>query len=218
MEKLTVIFGKIVSGINLLAILTVAVFTVPGIFGLKPYIVLSGSMEPVIHTGAVAFINTRDRECEVGDIVTYQVSGPDKDFLVTHRVAGRKGENYVMKGDSNDTEDLAPVRPEQILGTYVFQIPKAGYFAGRWGDRIVPVIIFWMILLNGMVIGLEAANSGDRVFDKKQDRKGERDGKLLKYRRKGNEKEREKSNDDGGSLCLDRRHGVGGNHGVSDGQ
>lgn len=46
-ERLIKIFGRAVSGITLLTVIAAAVFIIPRIWGWKPYIVLSGSMEPV---------------------------------------------------------------------------------------------------------------------------------------------------------------------------
>ena len=100
---------------TLLAFLTAAVFMIPGLFGIRPYIVLSGSMEPAIHTGAVAFIDTRDRDCEPGEIVTYRLSGKDGDVFVTHRVEAVSGGVYITKGDANQVSDLSPVRQDQIV-------------------------------------------------------------------------------------------------------
>lgn len=144
---------------TLLAFLTAAVFMIPGLFGIRPYIVLSGSMEPVIHTGAVAFIDTRDRDCEPGEIVTYRLSGKDGGVFVTHRVEAVSGGVYITKGDANQVSDLSPVRQDQIVGKYRFQIPFAGYLAGRWDRRAFLAAALWIGLLNGMAAAMEAASS-----------------------------------------------------------
>ena len=168
MGKLTKLFVKIVSGVTLLAILAAAVFIVPQIWGWEPYIVRSGSMEPAVHTGAITFINTRSRDWGIGDIITYRLEGRDEEILITHRVVGREGDEYVTKGDANEVPDLALVRPDQVVGRYVFQIPKAGFLADRWNSGGLAAAVFWIVLLNGMAVALEAANSGNGVSDKEE--------------------------------------------------
>lgn len=167
-ERLIKIFDRAVSGITLLTVIAAAVFIIPRIWGWKPYIVLSGSMEPAVHTGAVAFIDTGNREYAAGDIVTYRVEGRDQELLVTHRIVGKEGKNYVTKGDANDVSDPAPVTPGQIVGKYVFQIPFAGYLAGKWNAGTLTAGVFWIALLNGMSAALEAAGSAEGAFDKKE--------------------------------------------------
>ena len=90
-ERLIKIFGRAVSGITLLTVIAAAVFIIPRIWGWKPYIVLSGSMEPAVHTGAVAFIYSGNRAYAAGDIVTYPVVGRDQELLVNHRIGGKVG-------------------------------------------------------------------------------------------------------------------------------
>ena len=80
-------FSQITTVLTVSVIILSAVFVIPRYFGVVPYIVRSGSMEPVIHTGSVAFINQGDKEVRPGDIVTYRLTGPSgSDTLVTHRV------------------------------------------------------------------------------------------------------------------------------------
>ena len=111
-------------------ILAGAVYFVSGFFGIRPYIVLSSSMEPVMPSGALAFINTKDREAEMGDIVTFEMpvseEEGDEKLTVTHRVADVMGDYIVTKGDANEMPDLSPVNLEQIVGKYVFCIPGVG--------------------------------------------------------------------------------------------
>ena len=159
-HRLTKLFGRTVQALTLLAFLTAAVFVIPGLFGIRRYIVLSGSREPAIHTGAVAFIDTRDQDCEPGEIVTYRLSGKDGDVFVTHRVEAVSGGVYITKGDANQVSDLSPVRQDQIVGKYRFQIPFAGYLAGRWDRRAFLAAALWIGVLKGMAAAVEAASPG----------------------------------------------------------
>lgn len=148
MKLLAKLMSFISITLTVMVILFAGLFTVPKLFGITPYIVESGSMEPVIHTGAVAFINTKDTEIEVGNIVTYAV-GNDTGKLVTHRVVRQDGEQWITKGDANDTEDLTPVENSQVIGTYLFSIPQVGYLLSN-PRKIAVVATIWLVTLNGL--------------------------------------------------------------------
>ena len=83
MKSFSKAFGRIVLILTVVIALVASVFVVPKLFGINPYVVLSGSMEPQIHTGAIAFVNTKDTAVKVGDVVTYRLAN---DELVTHRI------------------------------------------------------------------------------------------------------------------------------------
>lgn len=115
------------------------------VFNLCPYVTLSGSMEPIIQTGSIAFINQNDTDVAVGDVVTFRMENGD---LVTHRLVD-VDENglYTTKGDANDTEDFAQVSQDQIVGTYAFSIPKLGYVMQE-KERFLPFVIIWVVGIN----------------------------------------------------------------------
>lgn len=108
--------------------------------GYKPYVVRSGSMEPVIQTGAIAYINTHDVSPEQGEIAAYTLSNGE---VVTHRVMQIDGDSYTFKGDANDTEDLSAVSESQIVGTYMFSIPKIGFVLAKIQENkfyMIPIL------------------------------------------------------------------------------
>lgn len=151
MEKTVGMISRMITAATCAVMIVASIFVVPGIFGVRPYIVQSGSMEPAVHTGAVAFIDTKSKEPNTGDIVTYRLAGSDgQEILVTHRITSARNGIYTTKGDANDTEDLSVVTRKQIVGTYVFQIPKAGYLLAGIKRKGMTVIAAWIVLLNGM--------------------------------------------------------------------
>jgi signal peptidase len=95
--------------------------------GVKPLVVLSGSMEPNYNVGGIVFVNTHAdaADLEVGDVVTFQISGEN---VVTHRIVSldETAQTFVTKGDANDSED-PPVPYGNLVGTAVFHIPLLGY-------------------------------------------------------------------------------------------
>lgn len=98
--------------------------------GFQVYTVLSGSMEPTYHTGALLYVREIEpSKLQVGDPATFVL---DEDLTVaTHRVIEIDQENecFYTKGDANDVPDANPVYFENFLGRPVFCIPYLGYIA-----------------------------------------------------------------------------------------
>lgn len=134
---------------TIIVLLAVVILMSPKIFGFEPYVVQSGSMEPLIPTGGVAYINTRDVNVTIGDVVTFYVGEKDINKLVTHRIVGEENGEWVTKGDANDTEDAHTVSQENIIGTYAYTIPKIGFLMTKQ-KKLIPFIAFWILGLNGL--------------------------------------------------------------------
>lgn len=115
-------------------VILVGVLTLPKLFGYVPYVVTSGSMEPSINTGAVAFVNTHDTEAFTGEVVAFTTGDG---AVVLHRLVGYDSETdtYTTKGDANDVEDQLPLEREAIIGTYTMQVPRLGYFVAKLESR-----------------------------------------------------------------------------------
>ena len=102
--------------------------------GLDVYTVLSGSMEPTYHTGALIYVKEVDPyELKVGDVITFML---DEDTVATHRIVEVIPDEtdstvvrFRTKGDANDTEDGSLVHYKNVIGTPIFSIPKLGYVA-----------------------------------------------------------------------------------------
>lgn len=143
----------------------IGLIALPVLLGYTPYIVQSGSMEPVIHTGSLTYINTKDTDITTGDIITYKI---DENKLVTHRVDSLSADGgYITKGDANDTVDLNTVYQEQIIGTYKFSIDKAGYIMAK-KDKLIPVACIWIAGLQGI-----AALANKLAYRDEEDEQGD---------------------------------------------
>lgn len=128
MKKLLNICGAV---ILILLVAAVLPLTVPKIFGLTPYNILSGSMEPEIPTNSVIYVKQCDTsQLAVGDIITFKL-GSGTDLAETHRIADIDKENalFTTKGDANKNVDQTKVRAENIIGKVVFHIPQYGKLA-----------------------------------------------------------------------------------------
>ena len=106
-----------------------------GPYRLKPYVVLSGSMEPELPVGSVILTTTHPDRIGTQDVITYRAGQQ----LVTHRVSRIEGESLFTKGDANPSEDPCPVKADQIAGKVISCIPYAGYLV-IWLQR--PYILF----------------------------------------------------------------------------
>ena len=101
---------------------------VPSIFGYKPFIVLSGSMETKIHKGDLIFVKTIDpSELEIEDVIAFRDA---QDTVTTHRIieiVEKDGITYfITKGDNNDSQDQNLVEFEDVEGIYAGRIPSVG--------------------------------------------------------------------------------------------
>lgn len=108
-------------------IAAVSFFSAPeskGLFGLKGYVVISGSMEPSISPGD--FIMTRSNayeELEVGEIITFD---GDND-IVTHRIEDITTEGLTTKGDANENPDASKVLEENYIGSHMLTLAYFGH-------------------------------------------------------------------------------------------
>lgn len=107
----------------------------PGVFGIKPVIVLSGSMEPEIMTGDLIFLhNTDTSDLKEGDVVCYLLSGKSVTHRITKVTTGEDGQpRFITRGDANDVEDRLAVKAEQIQGIW-----KGGRIGGL-GNGIMAI-------------------------------------------------------------------------------
>lgn len=128
---------------------------IPTFQGYKALSVISGSMEPKIHTGDVIIIRpvASPEEIAEGDIITYHAK-ETKEMLITHRVVGTISVNqvpkaFVTKGDANESEDLSTVAFTQIIGRYQFRVPFLGYIASFIRK---PIGIALVVILPGLVV------------------------------------------------------------------
>ena len=115
--------------ILLIALLAIALAGVR-IVGLKPYAVLSGSMEPTFHVGSIVYVKSiNEQNINVGDPITFYLG--DSSAIATHRVVEIDAESkeFYTKGDANESADKSPVTFSKLIGKAVFSIPKLGYLS-----------------------------------------------------------------------------------------
>jgi len=115
----------------------------PALLGMTPRVILSGSMEPRIHSGDV--IVTRDVPAATltkGQVIT--VKDPDHpDKTRTHRLLRVEADGtLVTKGDANQDADSSHIARADVLGVGVIRVPYVGLPA------------YWVAERNWMALGV----------------------------------------------------------------
>ena len=101
---------------------------VPDVFGYKPFIVLSGSMETKIHVGDLIITKLVDpKTLKEKDVIAFR---DEENTVTTHRIieiVEKDGEKYfITKGDNNDSQDQNMVSYDDVEGIYITRIPGFG--------------------------------------------------------------------------------------------
>lgn len=131
------------------------------LFGFRPYIVLSGSMEPNLQVGDIVVSKQVSKEqVEIGDIITFE---DESGATITHRVVDiiiKDGEKlYQTKGDNNNAKDIGLVSIENIKGKYTFKMSGVGK------------IITQVVTPTGLIVIILIMTIGYINTSKKSDRK-----------------------------------------------
>jgi signal peptidase len=144
------------------------------LFGIKPYTVLSGSMEPTYHVGSIIYVKKVDPiTLKVGDPVTFIINGRT---IVTHRIIEviPDGEDptvvrFRTQGDNNDTPDGDPVHSKNVIGKPIFTVPLLGYVAnyiqnppGKYVAIITCSVLILLVMFGG---GSDEENKDDAKAD-----------------------------------------------------
>ena len=154
--------------LNILIFLLIAViagFFVLYAMGINPYITRSGSMEPVIHTGSVCFVDTRAEFDSVaeGDIIAFQTATGEH---VTHRAITITDAAIETKGDANDATDGFTTTKENFVGITVFSIPYLGYAIGYLQQPVGKIMVGIIILA---IIAFAVIDAIDEKKQKKEE-------------------------------------------------
>jgi len=100
---------------------------IPSIWGEKPLVILSGSMEPILKVGGILYYKQENiNNFNEGDVLVYQLN----DHTISHRIVKVLDDSFITKGDNNKSIDTYEVLSYQILGKGTnWSIPYIGYYA-----------------------------------------------------------------------------------------
>lgn len=108
--------GDILGGILMVVSLILLIPLLLTNMGINSYIILSGSMEPVIRTGSMVLVDTQTENIQSGDIIMYRLQKEN----VVHRVVEIQEDGKIItKGDNNENADFAPVTQAQVCGKVI---------------------------------------------------------------------------------------------------
>ena len=148
--------------------------------GLEPYVILSGSMEPVYPVGSLVYVQRVDADrIAVGDPIAFVMN---EDLVVAiHRVIGvdAAAQHFETKGDANDAADAAPVHFNNLIGKPVLCIPKLGYVSeyltnppGMYIGGAAALVLLLLMFVPDWIRKLDEKDSGKKPV---KAQKGQRD-------------------------------------------
>lgn len=133
------------------------------VFGFKPYVVITDSMEPVINVNALVFVKNPDvDELEVDDIITFRadINYDGEKEVVTHYIYSINedvnGETIIrthpyFENEADYIADNWGLREDDILGEYMFHVPGIGAVVQFVKS---PFGIAAMIVNAGVIVGI----------------------------------------------------------------
>lgn len=121
---------------------------------LKPLIVLSSSMEPVMSPGDLVIVKeTSPKDITTEDIMAFKDPSEKSDDLITHRVIGISQKDdklqFTTKGDAMEEPDLTKTKGSNVVGKTVFNIPYLGYLF-HYGRS--PLMFVFLIMIPAVLI------------------------------------------------------------------
>jgi len=140
---------------------------IPSIFGYKPFIVLSGSMETELYKGDLAIVKTVDKNTLIKqDTIAFR---DNKNYVVTHRIVDiiqKKGKKeFITKGDNNNGNDSGTVSLDNIEGKYIFKISGLGNVLLELKKPLTLFVILGIIAVFGIIwiiLGNNRLSSSER--------------------------------------------------------
>lgn len=123
--------------------LVVWVATPVAVFGWRPQVVLSGSMQPAVRTGDIILLaDAPATQLPIGSIVVFD--DPQTGTSVLHRVVEAADGAYTTKGDANTSVDPTPVRHEQVRGQGRLLVPLVGAPVAWFQQRRLGLFAAWV--------------------------------------------------------------------------
>jgi signal peptidase I len=152
----------LLTGGAVLGVVCILVTVAAALFGLRPLVVLSGSMSPTIDTGALAIAQeVKASTLEPGQIVAVPTGGGKR---VTHRIVAvaMDGDDIAeleLRGDANAASDADTYRVTHA-DRVLFDVPLVGYAIG-W--MVGPIGLFLLGLYAAFLLSVIVKRPPDRV-------------------------------------------------------
>lgn len=128
----------------------------PILFGIRSYVVQTGSMEPEIPVGSI-ILSIPQKTYQLGDVVLFK---DDESRIVAHRVSQsiiKDGQIfYQTKGDANNALDSKLAAGSMISGKQFFSIPSVGKISAF--IKTIPGFLVVLGIPTILFIGFELKN------------------------------------------------------------
>jgi signal peptidase len=142
------------------------ILLIPIVFKRQHFVIVSGSMSPVIEIGDIVIVNTgfKYENLNPDDIIAFKTDAINNDgteevvvhYIAEINVSGTGERTYLTKNERDTAYDDWVLTDEDIIGVYVNHIPKLGRFLlftqSTFGKVVIIVdllIIFYIISLIG---------------------------------------------------------------------
>jgi signal peptidase I len=126
------------------------------IFGYKPFVIATGSMETEYMTNSVVVIQqSRFDEVQIGDVIAFRAESFNNN-LAFHRVIHRSDDSLITKGDNNSIADELPVTSQNYIGREVFHTNLTAYYAQELAkpNGYIRVVVFPILALVMLLAGI----------------------------------------------------------------
>jgi len=152
----------------------IIILTFLSLFGIpqnfRIFVVETGSMEPAISTGSLAFVSPQSTY-QKGDVVTFNTpleKDEKTNYVVTHRINDIKFENgetlFQTKGDANNAPDSLLTNQIHVIGKVNGAIPLLGYLIGFAKTQIGFLVV---IIIPSLFIIYSELQNISREFKRK---------------------------------------------------
>ncbi len=157
---------------------------VPSVFGYKPFIVLSGSMETKIHVGDLIITKEIDpTTLVVNDVIAFR---DQENTVTTHRIIDiveKDGVTYfITKGDNNNSQDQNLVEYKDVEGLYITRIPSVGNMLNEI-SKPTTVVIIGLGLTVVFILAFQISNNKYKDQEKQE---------FLEYKKMKEKEQKEK--------------------------
>ena len=160
---------------------------VPSVFGYKPFIVLSGSMEGKIHKGDLIITKKTDpKTLKINDIIAFRDA---ENTVTTHRiidiVENGGATQFITKGDNNSTQDRNLVSLSDVEGIYIARIPGFGSIMNSLSEPTT-ILALALLITVMFVIGFEISTKKEKRLEREE---------FMKYKMMKEYYQKQKDND-----------------------
>lgn len=100
---------------------------IPVLWGKRPLVIISGSMEPILKVGGILYYEKIYLDdFKKDDILVYRLN----EHIVSHRIVNINEYGFETKGDNNNSNDSYIVDKNNVIGRgNNWSIPYIGYYA-----------------------------------------------------------------------------------------